>query len=45
MCIVAEAEIALASCDLSFHAKTLDAARVTLEQHDDRLNACACALS
>jgi hypothetical protein len=38
-CIVAEAEIALASRDLSFPAKTLDAARVTLEQHGDRLNA------
>jgi tetratricopeptide (TPR) repeat protein len=39
MCIVAGAEIALASRDLSFPAKTLDPARVTLEQHDDRLNA------
>ena len=38
-CIVAEAEIALASRDLSFSAKTLDAARMTLEQHGDRLNA------
>jgi DNA-binding winged helix-turn-helix (wHTH) protein len=38
-CIVAEAEIALASRDLSFPAHTLDAARVTLEQHGDRLNA------
>jgi hypothetical protein len=38
-CIVAKAEIALASRDLSFPAKTLDAARVTLEQHGDRLNA------
>src|SRR5580658_2061939 len=38
-CIVAEAEIALASRDLSFPTKTLDAARVTLEQHGDRLNA------
>jgi hypothetical protein len=38
-CIVAQAEIALASRDLSFPAKTLDAARVTLEQHGDRLNA------
>ena len=38
-CIVAEAEIALASRDLSFPAKTLDAARVTLEEHGDRLNA------
>jgi hypothetical protein len=38
-CIVAEAEVALASRDLSFPAKMLDAARVTLEQHGDRLNA------
>ena len=38
-CIVAEAEIALVSRDLGFPAKTLDAARVTLEQHGDRLNA------
>src|SRR5215467_9219406 len=38
-CIVAEAEIALASRDLSWPAATLDAARTTLEQHGDRLNA------
>jgi hypothetical protein len=38
-CVVAEAEIALASRDLSFPAKTLDAARVTLAQHGDHLNA------
>jgi hypothetical protein len=38
-CIVAEAELALASRDLSWPAKTLDAARVTLEQHGDWLNA------
>jgi DNA-binding transcriptional ArsR family regulator len=38
-CIVAEAEIALASRDLGWPAKTLDAARETLEQHGDRLNA------
>jgi hypothetical protein len=38
-CIVAEAEIALASRDLRMPAKTLDAARATLEQHGDRLNA------
>jgi len=37
MCV--EAEIALASRDLSFPAKTLDAARVTLEEHGDRLDA------
>src|SRR4051812_13500327 len=38
-CIVAEAEIALASRDLGWPAKALNAARVTLEQHGDRLNA------
>ena len=38
-CIVAEAEIALASRDLSSSANVLDAARTTLEQHGDRLNA------
>jgi hypothetical protein len=38
-CIVAEAEIALASRDLGWTAKTLDAARVTLEAHGDRVNA------
>jgi hypothetical protein len=38
-CIVAEAELALASRDLSWPAKTLDAARVTLEEHGDWLNA------
>ena len=38
-CIVAEAEIALASRDLSWPAKTLDAARATLAQHGDRVNA------
>jgi hypothetical protein len=38
-CIVAEAEIALASRDLSWPAKALDAARATLEMHGDRLNA------
>ncbi|GGA03801.1 helix-turn-helix domain-containing protein [Dyella caseinilytica] len=38
-CIVAETEIALASRDLSWPAAPLDAARVTLEQHGDRLNA------
>jgi tetratricopeptide (TPR) repeat protein len=38
-CIVAEAEIALASRDLGWPAKALDAARVTLENHGDRLNA------
>jgi hypothetical protein len=38
-CVVAEAEIALASRDLGWPPKTLDAARVTLEAHGDRLNA------
>jgi hypothetical protein len=38
-CVVAEAEIALVSRDLSVPAKTLDAARATLEEHGDRLNA------
>ena len=38
-CVVAEAEIALVSRDLGFPAKALDAARLTLEQHGDRLNA------
>ncbi len=38
-CVVAEAEIALASRDLGFSAKVLDAARATLEQHGDRANA------
>jgi len=38
-CVVAEAEIALASRDLSWRARTLDGARATLEQHGDRINA------
>jgi len=38
-CIVAEADIALASRDLGWPAKMLDAARSTLEAHGDRLNA------
>ena len=38
-CVVAEAEIALVSRDLSWPAKTLDAARTTLERHGDRVNA------
>jgi hypothetical protein len=38
-CVVAEAEIALAARELGFPAKALDAARVTLEEHGDRLNA------
>ena len=38
-CIVAEAEIALASRELGWPAKVLHAARVTLEEHGDWLNA------
>src|SRR3982750_223242 len=37
-CIVAEAEIALVSRDLGWAAKTLDAARATLEAHGDLVN-------
>jgi hypothetical protein len=38
-CIVAQAEIALVSRDLTWPAKPLEAARATLEQHGDRVNA------
>jgi len=38
-CVVAEAEIALASRDLSWPLKTLESARATLDAHGDRLNA------
>ena len=38
-CVVAEAEIALASRELSWPAKALDAARASLEEHGDRVNA------
>jgi len=38
-CVVAEAEIALVSRDLGWPAKALDAARATLEEHGDRVNA------
>ena len=38
-CVVAEAEVALASRDLGWPAKGLDVARGTLEQHGDRVNA------
>jgi hypothetical protein len=38
-CIVAEAEVALASRDLAWPAKALDTARATLEQHGDHVNA------
>jgi tetratricopeptide (TPR) repeat protein len=38
-CVVAEAEVAFAARDLSWPAKTLDAARATLEEHGDAANA------
>jgi hypothetical protein len=38
-CVLAEAEVALASRDLGWPAKTLNAARATLELHGDRVNA------
>jgi hypothetical protein len=38
-CVVAEAEIALVSRDLGWPATALDAARATLEEHGDRVNA------
>ena len=38
-CVVAEAEIALAARDLAWPADRLDAARATLEQHGDHVNA------
>ena len=38
-CVVAEADIALASRDLGWSPKMLDGARSTLEAHGDRLNA------
>lgn len=38
-CIVAEAEVALATRELSWPMKALDAARLTLEAHGDRVNA------
>jgi hypothetical protein len=38
-CVVAEAEVALASRDLGWPAKALDAARATLEEHGDLANA------
>ncbi|WP_315924996.1 helix-turn-helix domain-containing protein [Mesorhizobium sp. SP-1A] len=44
-CVVAEAEIALVSRDLSWPVKALDTARQTLEKHGDRINAAyACQL-
>ncbi|HEY1460554.1 MAG TPA: helix-turn-helix domain-containing protein [Casimicrobiaceae bacterium] len=38
-CVVAEVEVALASRDLGWPAKVLDAARATLEHHGDLANA------
>jgi tetratricopeptide (TPR) repeat protein len=38
-CVVAEAEVAVVSRDLTWPAKTLGTARATLEKHGDRLNA------
>jgi hypothetical protein len=38
-CVVAEAEIALVSRDLTWPAKALEAARATLEAHGDHVNA------
>lgn len=38
-CVVAEAELALVSRDLGWPAKVLDAARLTLDAHGDRVNA------
>jgi hypothetical protein len=38
-CLVAEAEIALVSRDLSFSAKALETARATLKRHGDQANA------
>jgi hypothetical protein len=38
-CVVAEAEIALVTRDLSWPTKGLDAARATLEAHGDQVNA------
>jgi hypothetical protein len=38
-CVVAEAEIALASRDLGWRAQALEAARATLEAHGDGVNA------
>jgi hypothetical protein len=38
-CVIAEAEIALVSRELGWPAKALDAARATLEEHGDLVNA------
>ena len=37
-CVVAQAEVALASRDLAFPSKTLDAARAALDAHGDKAN-------
>jgi len=42
-CVVAEAEVALASRDLSWPTKALDAARASLEEHRDWINAAHAA--
>jgi hypothetical protein len=38
-CVVAEAEVALAARELGWSAKSLEAARIVLEEHGDRANA------
>jgi hypothetical protein len=38
-CVVAEAEVGLAARDLKWSAKSLEAARMVLEEHGDRANA------
>jgi tetratricopeptide (TPR) repeat protein len=38
-CVIAEAEVALATRDLGWRAKALEAARATLDEHGDRVNA------
>ena len=38
-CVVAEAEVALAARELKWSAKSLEAARMLLEKHGDRVNA------
>jgi hypothetical protein len=38
-CVVAEAEVALASRELGWPVRALEAARATLEEHGDRVNA------
>src|SRR5690606_37875066 len=38
-CVVAEGEIALVTRDLAWPARTLTAARATLDRHGDRVNA------